>query len=385
MPGATIDHMISVTILITAMLIAMVTFNNMFASAVAYERNRQVTMKAVDLIDTACLSPGNPANWSQTNSAIIGFGLQDPESSGYSLSTYSPMRLRTSQDSQLVQYGTTFYNNISFGYGGYLLVPVGDCVNYTRTAELLGVNGTYGFGINIAPTLSVSISEVSLNPLEFKVETRGPGLPLTNASLNYYLFHLDPEGGEFPSIITHSGIIQNGSSSIKFSLDASDDAYSLLVYVHLSGLNGVGYYSRDVTSSSDALILPFVQDFENGKVIIANNSPADSVYYNATFFILNQGFQLQQVQIENSTDNLEYGTYNTTKVPASETGILLISYKQGASIGSVVMPWGIGTLGVTAVFGGDSTGYSFVATELRQVRINEVSYLVKLSAWRLRG
>ena len=73
------------------------------------------------------------------------------------------------------------------------------------------------------------------------------------------------------------------------------------------------------------------QDFENGTVIIANNSPADSVYYNATFFILSQGFQLQQVQIDNSTDHLEYGTYNTTEVPASETGILLISYRQGES------------------------------------------------------
>ncbi len=383
MPGATIDHMISVTILITAMLLAMVTFSNMFASAVAYERNRQVTMKAVDLIDTSCLSSGNPADWGQTNKTILGFGLQNPDSGGYSISPYSPMRLKTSQDSQLVQYDSTFYNNISFGYGGHLLVPASDCVNYTRTAELLGINGTYGFKIDIAPTLNVSISEVSLNPLEFKVETRGPGLPLTNAILNYYLFHLDSEGGQHPSIVTHSGIIQNGSSSIKFSLDASDEAYSFLVYVHLSGLYGVGYYSRDAPGSSPALVLPFAQDFETGTVIIANNSPADSVYYNATFFILSQGFQLQQVQIENSTDHLEYGTYNTTEVPASETGILLISYRQGESIGSVVMPWGIGTLGVSVTFGGNPTGYSFVATELRQVTINQVSYQVKLSAWRL--
>lgn len=384
MPGATIDHIISVTILITAMLLAMVTFSNMFASAAAYERNRQVAMKAVDLIDTACLSPGNPADWGQNSSAVLGFGLQDPDSSGYSLSPYSPMRLKTSQDSQLVQYDSTFYNNISFGYGGHLLVPVDDCVNYTRTAELLGINRTYGFGITIAPTLNVSISEVSVNPLEFKVETRGPGLPLTDATLNYYLFRLDPGGGQSPSIVTHSGIIQNGSSSIKFSLDASDDAYSFVVYVRLSGLDGVGYYSRDAPGSSPELILPFIQDLETGKVIIANNSP-DAVYYNATFFILRQDFQLHQVQIENSTGQLAIGAYNTTEVAASETGILLIAYQQGENIGSVVMPWGIGTLGVSVDFGGNSTGYSFVATELRQVKINEVSYQVKLSAWRLGG
>ena len=381
MPGATIDHMISVTILITAMLLAMLTFNNMFASAIAYERNQQVAMKAVDLIDTACLSSGNPANWSQTNLAVSGFGLQDPESGGYSLSPYSPMRLRPSQDSQ-VEYKGTSYNNISFSQGGHLLVPVDDCVNYTRSAELLGVNRTYGFRIAIMPTLNVSISEVSVNPLEFKVETRGPGLPLTDAILNYYLFHIDSES-PFPSVVTYSGIVQNGSSSIKFSLDSSDDAYSLVVYVHLSGLNGVGYYSRDSPGTSSGLVLPFIQDFENGKVIIANNSPSGVVDYNATFFILSQGFLLHPVQIENSTDQLEYDSYNTTEVPSSETGILLISYRQGESIGSVVMPWGIGTLGVSVTFGGNSAAYNFVATELRQVQINGISYQVTLSAWRL--
>lgn len=388
MPGATIDHMISVTILITAMLVAMVTFSNMFASAIAYERNRQVAMKAGDLIDTTCLAPGNPAGWSKTDVSITAFGLQDSNSKSYSLSPFSPMRLRTSQESQ---YDGTTYTNLSLSHGGYVHIPVDNCVSYSRAAELLGVNGTYGFEIDLSPTLDVNITEV--NPsLELQVEARGPGLPLAGATLNYYLFHIDSEG-TFPSIVTYPQdapgvdyLNQSGSASISFPLD-STDAYFFVVYVHLSGLNGVGYYSRNISESSPAPILPFIQNFEDGdvEVKIANNSPSDPVKYNATFFALSHSLRLQRVQLENSTDELEYGTYNTTKIQASETGILLISYQHGEDIGSVVMPWGIGALGVSVTFGGNSTGYSFVATELRQVRINEVSYQMMLSAWRLNG
>jgi hypothetical protein len=93
---------------------------------------------------------------------------------------------------------------------------------------------------------------------------------------------------------------------------------------------------------------------------------------------------LKRVQVDNSTGNIEYGTYNTTEMPETEAGILMISYQQGESIGSVVLPWGFGTLGASSFIGGDQTDYTFVATELRQVRINQVSYSVKLSTWSLR-
>ena len=146
MAGATIDHMISVTILIAALLVSMVMYNQMFASAVAYDRNRQVATKAIDLMNTMCLSPGNPTDWGETNSSILGFGLQDPEVGGYALSPYSLMRLKTaSNDSELVYYPKTdsYYNNLSAHSGNSILMNIGDTVNYTTASELLGINGIF--------------------------------------------------------------------------------------------------------------------------------------------------------------------------------------------------------------------------------------------------
>ena len=116
MAGSTIDHMISVTILIAALLVTMVMYNQMFASAVAYDRDRHVTQKAVDLIQTICLSPGSPDDWGRSSATLVGFGLGDPEQGGYTVSPFSTMRLRTKsggQDSPLVYYPKTgeYYNN----------------------------------------------------------------------------------------------------------------------------------------------------------------------------------------------------------------------------------------------------------------------------------
>jgi hypothetical protein len=406
--GATIDHMISVTILIAALLVAMVTYNHMFATAVEYDRNRQVATKAADLMSTICLSPGNPTDWGATDTSLLGFGLQDPEAGGYTLSPYSLMRLKTaSNDSQLVYYSKTglFYNNISAHSGNSILMNIGDTINYTTASELLGINGTYGFRVDVIPTLNVSISQIPASPpqkhLILKVETRGTGLPLSGATLNYYLFQVESGGGgSYPSINIYSGSATTGSfgsALIEFpDVHESTDPYTFMVYASLSGVQGVGYYSYD-TIDGHELVVPFIQDFDQGTVIIAHSfdvhnyteTPVPEVKFNATFFVLTSDFQLQEVQIENSTGHLVYGVgwpYFTTQLPASEVGLLFISYRRDATrMGSVILPWGIGTLGVSGSFGGDLTGYDFVATELRQVRINEISYQVKLSAWSLGG
>jgi len=294
-----------------------------------------------------------------------------------------------------------YYNNVSLGSGASVLMPVGDCVNYTTVARLLGVNGSYGFQITIAPTLNVSISQVPASYLILKVVVRGPGLPLSGAALNYYMHQVVANpNSSFPLIVTQSGAAQTdstGSALLNFpSIDDADDTYSFIVYAHLGGLNGVGYYSHDVLRDYPEFIVPFIGNFEQGTIIIAHSwdvhnyteTPVPNVFYNATFFVLTEGFELRQVQIVNSTGQLNYGEgkpYNTTQVPASESGILFISYRWGNRFGTVMVPWGIGTLGVSATFGGDPSGYTFVATELRQVIVNGISYQVKLAAWSLRG
>jgi hypothetical protein len=403
MAGATIDHMISLTILIAALLVAMMTYNGLFASAVDYDRNRQVANKAIDIMNTICLSPGNPTDWGETNDTLLGFGLQDPEAGGYALSPYSLMRLRTSNSSggsQIVYYPITglYYNNLSDNYGNGVFTPLADCVNYTYAAELLGVNGTYGFSIDIAPTLDVNISQVSQNPLELVVEVHGSGLPLSGADLNYCLFYVDKiDDYDYPFIVPYSGVAQtnsSGSVTIPFSsINGNKLAYSFTVYVSLNGLTGVGHYTQNTIDSENQYIIPLIQDFDDGKIIIAHNWDDDTpaVHYNATFFILTSEFQMQQVEIANSTGLLNFGEgkpYNTTQIPASEAGMLVISYKKSAvEMGSVILPWGISTLGVSATFQSDTitSGYDFVATELRQVTIDGISYQVKVSAWSLNG
>lgn len=401
MAGPTIDHMVSITVLVAALLLTFGLYNQILASALAYQRNQQVVMKAVDLTNTICLSPGSPPNWGQTNSTPVGFGLQDPGSAGYALSPFSIMRLRSSQ-SDLVYYPKTglYYNNVSLGSGGSLLMPVGECVNYTTAARLLGVNGSYGFQISITPTLNVSISQVPASYLILKVQVRGPGLPLSGATLNYYIHQVvaDPES-DVPLIITQSGVAQTdsaGSALLEFpSIDDSDDAYSFLVYAHLGGLNGVGYYSHDSLGGYPPFIVPFIENFEQGTIIIAHNwdvhdfgPPVPNVHYNATFFVITEDFELRQVQIVNSSGQVNYGEgkpYTTTQVPASESGVLFVTYRWGNRFGTVMVPWGISTLAVSVTFGGDPSGHSFVATELRQVVVSEMSYQVKLAVWRLNG
>ena len=395
--------MVSVTILIAALLVAMMTYNGLFASAFDYDRNRQVANKAIDIMNTICLSPGSPIDWGETNSSVLGFGLQDPQEGGYTLSPYSIMRLTTSNSSgysQIVEYppdSGIFYNNISTNYGHAILIPLGDCINYTTAAELLGVNGTYGFSVDITPTLDVVVSQVETDPLKLNVEVRGSGMPLSGATLNYFLFSVENIGND-PWIYAYSGVEYtdtSGSADIVFSeIDDNEPVYSFTVYVSLGGFNGVGYYTTN-TISNDVFIIPLVEDYDEGKLILAHSweilfpgQPAE-VKYNATFYILTSDFQLQQFDL-NCSGHLNSGEGFpdvSTQIPSSEVGLLVISYmKNPNEMGSIIVPWGIGVLGVSASFSagiGSSSDYDFVATELRQVTIDGISYLVKMSAWSL--
>jgi hypothetical protein len=409
--GATIDHMISLTILIAALLVAMMTFDGLFATAIDYDRNRQVANKAIDITNTICLSPGSPIDWGQTNDTLLGFGLQDPNAGGYALSPYSVMRLNTaSDDNQPVEYpedSGVFYSNISTSDRHAMLIPIGDCVNYTTAAELLGVNGTYGFSVDVTPTLNVTISpDPEASKLTLNVAVSGSGLPLSGATLKYYLFHVNKtEGGEedsVPCVTAYSNVTQtelSGSVEIEFPI-AVDSVYSFVVYVSLGGVTGVGNYANNA-ADEDKFVVPLIKDFNEDDgmvdVILAHSweflhpSGHATAHYNASFYSLTSDFQLQRLEIANSTGILNSGTakpYNTTQIPSSETGFLVISYMATGKLGSVIVPWGVGALGVPASFSagiGSSSGYDFVATELRQVKIDGISYQMKVSTWSLSG
>ncbi len=402
MAGASIDHMVSLTILIAALLVAMMSFNQMFATAVAYETNTQVATKAVDIMNTICLSPGNPVYWGETNETVTGFGLQDPDGGGYKLSPYAMMRLTSnSSGGQLLEYppdSGTYYNNITANFGDAILTPLGDCVDYDDVADLLGITDEYGFSIDIKPTLNVDIAKVyGYGHLTLKVTVTGSGLPLSGAKLNHYLFQVSTDGSS--SIVPYVGknlTDMSGSLLLEYDdIDEIDDAYNFMVYVSLNGLTGVGYYSQDDLGDMPQFIVPLVGDYNQGSVIIAHSwgvneytmTPVPAVTFNATFFILTSDFQLQPYTVINSTDLLNYGSkdYATTKLPTTEVGLLFITYKWNNRIGSVVLPWGVGALGVSTSFTSNlgSANSDFVATELRQVTIDGISYQVKVSAWKL--
>jgi hypothetical protein len=382
----------------------MMTYNGLFASAVDYDRNRQVANKAIDIMNTISLSPGSPIDWGQTNDTLLGFGLQDPQVGGYSLSPYSVMRLNTASDiNPLVEYNGTYYNNVSTGFGHAMLTPIGDCVNYTTAAELLGVNGTYGFGVDITPTLDVTISpDVGASNLTLNVGVSGSGLPVSGATLTYYLFHVE-SGSPCPYILWYPGVNQtnsSGSVDIDFPI-AADSVYTFVVYVNLGGLTGVGSYAPYDTLDDNLYIVPLIEDFDtdgDGYVtlnlihswdaIIGHPSGHAEVKFNSTFYILTSDFSLQEFGL-NCSGSLNYGSheYITTEIPSSEVGFLVISYQKSATeIGSLIVPWGVGALGVPASFSagiGSSSDYAFVATELRQVKIDGISYKVKVSTWSL--
>jgi len=402
MTGVTIDHMVSLVLLITVLTVSMVAYSQIIGVAFSYQQNHQVSMKAAELANALLLSPGDPIDWGSSNRTPLAFGLQDSEAGGYSLDAFSLSRLLSPK--ALVYYYKTglWYSNNSLGGGGTLLVPMTNAINYTTAANLLGVNGSYAFRLTVTPTLNVSISEVNLNPLRLKVETRGLGLVVRGATLNYFLYYAIPQGGQYPSFQTFSGTSQTnstGSTMLEFpSVDGSQYAYSMMVYAHLGGLSGVGYHSRE--SLTDNKIVPFIEDFANRVVLLAHSwdvqnfpPPVAALHFNATFMSLSENFELREVPLISSSgfDNsgiVNYGEgypYARVQIPTQSAGILIVAYRWGSSLGIVMMPWGISSLGFTTTFGGNLGGTDWVATELRQVTVNRISYQVNVAVWSIKG
>jgi hypothetical protein len=408
MTGVTIDHLVATTAFIAAIFVFTGLFTQTLQAAILYQQNRHVALKASDLLDNILLSPGYPYTWSDpdgTNETLSCFGLQKPGVSGYVLSSFALTRLLSAFGST-VYYNITgeWYSNISWGFGGgYLLIPVSESVDYTTASRLLGVNGSYGFQLSVAPTVKVSISEIQLDPLKLKVKVEGPGFPLKEAALHYNLFWVygkDPEDGTplFNHVSGSTTTNMTGSVLLDFSaapyVDGSK-AYTVLVDVHLSGLSGVGYKSRE-TITSAGNIIPFVESFEDGSILLAHkwgkNDPdgnQGALHFNATYFTLSDDFEPNKVNIPNSTGLVNYGKggkpYHRIEIPTLGSGFLVVSYTKGNEYGMVIMPWGISILGFSVLFGESPVDNVWTATDLRQVTVDQVAYQAKITCWSLQG
>jgi hypothetical protein len=125
------------------------------------------------------------------------------------------------------------------------------------------------------------------------------------------------------------------------------------------------------------------------------DSPAE-ITYNATFVLLTEDFTLREMPLENSSGKLgklNYGqdpqhAYNMITIPTYNPGILVVTYRKSAQdqkCGVVLMPWGISSMAFPISFGGDPTGREWVATDIRQVLVNNIAYQAKLALWSLQG
>ena len=400
MAGSTIDHLVSLMVFLGAILLFIGLFNQTIQTAILYQHHRSIATKCSDLLDNMLLNPGVPLDWGKSNCIPTGFGLQDPEFTQYRLSPFSLMRLNYSAG-EPVYYSKTgqWYSNITMGFGKSLLVPFNEAVNYSTATRLLGVNGTYGFCLTITPIITVSISEIQSNPLKLAVNVMGAGFPLANANISYCFLTVKATGGEgaYPSYTIDYGTNltdSQGSAYLSFpSFDGTEESYVLIVYAHLSGLVGVGYHEH--VQYDESYVVPFISDFETKTVLIAHSwdvhgeGSSAEISYNATFVLLTEDFSLREMPLENSTGRINSGDgkpYNNITIPTYNPGILVITYRKSAQqSGIVLMPWGISSMAFPVTFGEDPIGKEWVATDIRQVLVNNIAYQAKLALWSLQG
>jgi hypothetical protein len=397
--GASIDHLVSLIIFISAITLFIGLFSQTLQTGVTYQLNKSVASKCSDLLDNMLLSPGIPPEWGQTSQAPLGFGLQAVEFTQYQLSPFSLMRLQSSTGNPVTYAGQT-YSNITMGFGQSLFVPYSEAVDYSTASKLLGVNGTYGFSLTLTPIVKIEISNQT-NPSTLSLNVSGPGFPLANANVNYDLISVRAQGGgSYPTyqIITGSVVTDKaGLASLNLGFDGNSEAYAVIASAHLSGLVGLGYFEHSLYKYS--YVIPFVSSFVNRTAILAHSGNVTAegdlnavLYYNTSFVALTEDFKLREMPFANGTGSAaglltSQNTYDTLTTGTSNPGIAIITYStQNASErGIVVMPWGLSSLAFPMTFGGDPKNASWVATDIRQVMVNRITYQAKLAVWSLSG
>lgn len=404
MAGSTIDHLVSVTVFLAAVMLFIGLFNQILQTAILYQRHRSLATKCSDLLDNILLNPGIPVEWGRSNCTPSGFGLQDPEFKQYRLSPFSLMRLQSLTGTPFTYPRTGMtYGNLSMGFGNFLFVPYTTAINYSTATILLGTNNTFGFKLSVTPIVTVSIEEThAANPLTLSIKVAGAGFPLSNAEISYCFLKVNEKGGQNnPSYSSQFGTTytDNGGSAIVDIPDIdADTAYAFIAYAHTIGLVGTGYHERVMGDTQ--YVLPLIDSFEDKRVLLVHSynvhdfgPPESSVFFNATFVLLTEDFTLREMPMENSTGKIGkvvYGQgtdkqWSNVTIPTYNPGILIITYQTNNEYGVALMPWGLSSMAFPVTFGTDPSGREWVTTDIRQVVVNNVAYQVKLELWSLEG
>ena len=401
MTGATIDHLVSVTVFLAAIVLFIGLFNQTVQTAIIYQQHRYLASRCSDILDTILLSPGYPINWGKTDTYPTSFGLQDPEFTQYRISPYSLMRLQSVTGTPITYPKTGLtYSNITMGFGNFLLVPYTKAINYSAATKLLGVNNTLGFQLTVTPIITVTITEThASNPLTASVKVYGLGFPLSNATISYCFLKVKASQGNTPLYSSTFGTIfadDEGEATVSFQNVASDESYVLIAYAHLQGLVGIGYHER--VTSTKRYVLPLIDSFAQRRVILAHSydvhyggPPESAVFFNATFVLLTEDFTLREMPMENSTGKIgkvNYGNgqpYANLTIPTYNPGILIVTYKSNNEDGIVLMPWGMSTMAFPVTFGDRLTDKEWIVTSIRQILVNGIAYQAKLALWSFKG
>ncbi len=407
MASAAVDHMLALTIFIAAILIFIGFFSQNMQTAISYQEHNAMSTKTSDLLDTMLLTTGLPAYWGQDDTDPTGFGLQNPDASQYKLSPYAPMRLSTASEPVFYAAKNCYYNNLTAQQGSYLLTPIDDgdikSVTYQEAARMLGINGTYGFHLSLTPTVEVSVQKTSSSgPLQLAVNGWGRGFVLANANVTCSVIAVNQDASDTPSYTVYSqnGVTDSaGMLELSFpEIDGETQAYAAIAYTYLYGLKGVGYYVRSLSSET---VVPIIDSFQNYTIRIAHSgtvgdatSSASELHYNTSYALVTEEYTLRQIQLDhqNATgtiygDGDPSGTFKTLTLPISDSGILIVAYKDTTSdqYGIQLVPWGLGSLALPMEFGGNSAGHDWITTDIRQVTISDIAYHAKLELWLLHG
>lgn len=401
MTGSTIDHLVSLMVFLGAIVLFIGLFNQTIQTAILYQRHRSLATKCSDLLDNMLLNSGVPLDWGKGNCVPTGFGLQDPEFTQYRLSPFSLMRLQSLTGTPFTypRTGAT-YSNMSMGFGNFLFVPYSEAINYSIASQLLGTNNTYGFQLTITPIVTVSINEThAADPLTLIIRVAGTGFPLSNALLSYCFLKVVDKGGQnepsYTSLFNTTYTDDEGSAVVNFQNVDADSAYAFIAYAHISGLVGIGYHER--VTGYKKYLLPLIDSFEEKRVLLVHSynvhdfgPPESSVFFNATFVLLTEDFTLREMPMDNSTGKAVYGQgtekqYGTLTIPTYNPGILIVTYQSNNEYGVILMPWGISSMAFPITFGTDPREEEWVATDIRQVLVNNIAYQAKLALWSLEG
>lgn len=400
MVRGTIDHMIALLLTLIIASFSLSYYSTIISAAITYQSNSRVAAKNADLIESILQSPGYPQDWGRLNSAPQAFGLQDPTARGISVSPFAPQKLLPPEKTFF--YEGSWYNNVSLTKGAYLNLPLTEHLNISAVANLLGISESYGFRLDIEPTLTVSVTEISYSPFKFRVEVNGLGGPLSQASLKGTLFYTkwDPPTPSIDNRTSSAKTNSTGLAIIEFPFSVSSlRSYYVVVIAHLNGLVGIGTCSNSniIMSLGKDFLIPLISDYTdedyNGTAKIAlvhrrditGEESSGAIFYNLTmFFVMSQDYGFSRLEIENSTGKVTNGYPAYLHIRTSDPGFLLIGYRtEGQNYGILIVPWGICSIGISVAIGGDSSGSQWVASNLRQAVIGQVSYRVKLQLWSL--